>query len=463
MPPQTLRKDRPEGKDLEDVVNVDIVDIEKRREMQKYYVYVIEVTLRSKRRYIVYRRYNQFNNLCNNLEERFPIEAGQISSKDRVLPSLPKKKFIGRSAIRDVAKERLPHLTTYLQTILLSLPRKIARDPCVEQFIREKDYDTAKPYKGRYSFKRRESGSSQANGDTKRRPPPPGKPLPSAPRSTSGTLPPKRPVSGPPVPSTRPLISPSKLPSAKPTFVLPPKPLNKPVAGKSSLPAKPFVAAKPDVKVKPSPPAKPPVSGKPKPPPLAAKPIKGPRAQALYNYEARQHDELSFTKGDMIKLRQRRDEGWIEGEVKGKIGIVPVTYIEIIEDLQLEHSTDEWDTEDWDSGDDDDSTATLSCFYKGKEREISIPLSMISNPSYSELLQIISAALGDSKIALNYKDKDKHLVHVMDDSDMGLLVKEGIPKPAQMKSSDYVSWNVHATTQGDLSVYSVEPRRKKKK
>ncbi|XP_065826186.1 neutrophil cytosol factor 4-like [Oscarella lobularis] len=452
MPPQTIRSKEQSDED-DDVIDVDIVDIEKRREMQKYYVYVIEVTLRSKKRYIIYRRYNQFHNLGSNLEERFPIEAGYISAKERVLPSLPKKKFMGRSAIRDVAQERLPQLTAYLRTVLLSLPRKISRDPCVEQFIREKDYDS-KPYKGRYSFRRKLTGSTDPSTDTRKRPPPPTKALPNVPKSrssgSSSQQAPKRPTSGPP-----------PLPSNKPVSSL------SPTKTSLSVPIPSFLApaSKPGVKPKPSVPSKPPAVGskpkpKPNPPPLALKPITGPRAKALYNYEARQSDELSFSKGDMMKLRQRLDDGWVEGQLNGKIGIAPVTYIEIIEDLQLEHSTDEWDTDDWDD-DDDEGEVTLACFYKGRERDVTVSAAMASEPVYEELFHIISSALKQTDIVLNYKDRSDELVRLVDNTDMALLVKEGVPK--QLKSADHVPWQIYVTRSGDLSVYSVKPKKQKKK
>ena len=41
--------------------------------------------------YTIYRRYSQFDEMHNALEKRFPIEAGAIKAKDRVLPTLPGK------------------------------------------------------------------------------------------------------------------------------------------------------------------------------------------------------------------------------------------------------------------------------------------------------------------------------------------------------------------------------------
>lgn len=57
-------------------------------------VYVVEVSVKCGPKHIIYRRYNQFHNLSQVLDERYPIEAGHIDIKDRTLPSLP-----GHSAV----------------------------------------------------------------------------------------------------------------------------------------------------------------------------------------------------------------------------------------------------------------------------------------------------------------------------------------------------------------------------
>ena len=95
--------------DEDDIVDAEIVDLEKKKELRKYYVkgqavphssesngfvsawqvYVIEVSVKHGPKHIVYRRYNQFHNLSQILEERYPIEAGYIDIKDRTLPTLP--------------------------------------------------------------------------------------------------------------------------------------------------------------------------------------------------------------------------------------------------------------------------------------------------------------------------------------------------------------------------------------
>ena len=90
-----------------------IVDVEKVKGLSNYYVsvvtddsvcaslthtthththtqlYIVQVTCKNRSSYAIRRRYRQFDDLQNSLEKRFPIEAGDIRSKDRTLPTLP--------------------------------------------------------------------------------------------------------------------------------------------------------------------------------------------------------------------------------------------------------------------------------------------------------------------------------------------------------------------------------------
>jgi hypothetical protein len=45
--------------------------------------------------------------------ENFKTEGGGNNPDDRIIPFLPGKIIFGRSAIKDVAKERLPQLNVY--------------------------------------------------------------------------------------------------------------------------------------------------------------------------------------------------------------------------------------------------------------------------------------------------------------------------------------------------------------
>lgn len=50
---------------------------------------------------------------------------------------------------------------------------------------------------------------------------------------------------------------------------------------------------------------------------------------ALWNCEADADNELSFRKGDRMRIvhRQYEDKGWLMAELKGKTGLVPVNYV----------------------------------------------------------------------------------------------------------------------------------------
>lgn len=52
-------------------------------------------------------------------------------------------------------------------------------------------------------------------------------------------------------------------------------------------------------------------------------------AKAGYEYNANDLDELTFTVGEMIRIvRQTPDEGWVVGELNGRLGVVPLTHLE---------------------------------------------------------------------------------------------------------------------------------------
>jgi hypothetical protein len=57
----------------------------------------------------------------------------------------------------------------------------------------------------------------------------------------------------------------------------------------------------------------------PPPPP----PKKTPQLRALYNFEAREADELSFNVGDIIGLVSTNDPDWWTGKIGGKTGLFP--------------------------------------------------------------------------------------------------------------------------------------------
>ncbi|XP_020717694.1 uncharacterized protein LOC101453047 isoform X2 [Ceratitis capitata] len=53
-------------------------------------------------------------------------------------------------------------------------------------------------------------------------------------------------------------------------------------------------------------------------------------ARALYNFQGQNARELSFKKGDIIYIRRQVDRNWYEGEHNAMIGLLPVSYVEVI-------------------------------------------------------------------------------------------------------------------------------------
>ncbi|OWF54497.1 E3 ubiquitin-protein ligase SH3RF1-like isoform X1 [Mizuhopecten yessoensis] len=53
-------------------------------------------------------------------------------------------------------------------------------------------------------------------------------------------------------------------------------------------------------------------------------------AKALYNYEGKDQGDLSFRKGDMILLRKKVDENWFHGELGNQHGFFPASYVQVV-------------------------------------------------------------------------------------------------------------------------------------
>ncbi|KAM8808844.1 SH3 domain-containing protein 19 [Eudromia elegans] len=61
--------------------------------------------------------------------------------------------------------------------------------------------------------------------------------------------------------------------------------------------------------------------------------IKGPRCVARFEFIGDQKDELSFSEGETIILKEYVNEEWAKGELRGTSGIFPLNFVEVIEDL----------------------------------------------------------------------------------------------------------------------------------
>ncbi|KAK3099484.1 hypothetical protein FSP39_005124 [Pinctada imbricata] len=66
---------------------------------------------------------------------------------------------------------------------------------------------------------------------------------------------------------------------------------------------------------------------------------KGPRCCARFDFEGGGAGDLQFEEGDYIKILERVDAEWLRGELNGVVGIFPISFVEIIEDLSLDNSS----------------------------------------------------------------------------------------------------------------------------
>ncbi|NXO26584.1 SH319 protein, partial [Cisticola juncidis] len=67
--------------------------------------------------------------------------------------------------------------------------------------------------------------------------------------------------------------------------------------------------------------------------PSSSRSIKGPRCVARFEYIGDQKDELSFSEGETILLKEYVNEEWAKGELRGMSGIFPLNFVEVVEDL----------------------------------------------------------------------------------------------------------------------------------
>ncbi|XP_004464824.1 SH3 and PX domain-containing protein 2B [Dasypus novemcinctus] len=139
------------------IVEVKVLDVQKRRVPNKHYVYIIRVTWSSGSTEAIYRRYSKFFDLQMQMLDKFPMEGGQKDPKQRIIPFLPGKILFRRSHIRDVAVKRLIPIDEYCKA-LIQLPPYISQCDEVLQFFETRPEDLNPP-------KEEHTGKKKSGGD----------------------------------------------------------------------------------------------------------------------------------------------------------------------------------------------------------------------------------------------------------------------------------------------------------
>ncbi|XP_007520897.1 SH3 and PX domain-containing protein 2B [Erinaceus europaeus] len=145
------------------IVEVKVLDVQKRRVPNKHYVYIIRVTWSSGSTEAIYRRYSKFFDLQMQMLDKFPMEGGQKDPKQRIIPFLPGKILFRRSHIRDVAVKRLIPIDEYCKA-LIQLPPYISQCDEVLQFFETRPEDLNPPKEEHVGKKKSGGDSAAADG-----------------------------------------------------------------------------------------------------------------------------------------------------------------------------------------------------------------------------------------------------------------------------------------------------------
>ncbi|XP_039612487.1 neutrophil cytosol factor 1 [Polypterus senegalus] len=144
------------------VLHVELLGFERRFFPSQHYVYMFLVKWSDLSEKLIYRTFTEIYSFHKNLKEMFPIEAGEIDNKDRIIPSLPAPKWFDN---QKTTETRQGTLADYCRT-LLNLPIKISHCHLVLDFFRVRQHDENPP--APHPFKRNETflmGKEQTRTD----------------------------------------------------------------------------------------------------------------------------------------------------------------------------------------------------------------------------------------------------------------------------------------------------------
>uniref|UniRef100_A0A8C7VJJ1 Neutrophil cytosolic factor 1-like n=1 Tax=Oncorhynchus mykiss TaxID=8022 RepID=A0A8C7VJJ1_ONCMY len=145
------------------VRHVEFLGFEKRFFPSQHYVYMLMVKWNNLSEKLIYRGYPEIYTFHKSLMEMFPIEAGDIDKKDRIIPALPAPKWLDSQKSTET---RQSTLAEYCHS-LINLPPKISRCQLVCNFFKVRPEDENPP--AQQPFKRNEAivmSTDKARGNT---------------------------------------------------------------------------------------------------------------------------------------------------------------------------------------------------------------------------------------------------------------------------------------------------------
>lgn len=117
--------------------HVELMGFERRVTPSRHYVYRLMVKWSDLSEKLIYRTYPEIHTFHRSLKEMFPIEAGQIEKRDRIIPSLPAPRWVENEKSRESKKSTVAE---YCQA-LIQLPPHIARCSLLCSFFRVRPED----------------------------------------------------------------------------------------------------------------------------------------------------------------------------------------------------------------------------------------------------------------------------------------------------------------------------------
>uniref|UniRef100_A0A4W5K7I1 Neutrophil cytosolic factor 1 n=1 Tax=Hucho hucho TaxID=62062 RepID=A0A4W5K7I1_9TELE len=145
------------------VRHVEFLGFEKRFFPSQHYVYMLMVKWNNLSEKLIYRGYPEIYTFHKYLMEMFPIEAGDIDKKDRIIPALPAPKWLDSQKSTET---RQSTLAEYCHS-LINLPPKISRCQLVCNFFKVRPEDENPP--AQQTLKRNETfgmSTDKATGNT---------------------------------------------------------------------------------------------------------------------------------------------------------------------------------------------------------------------------------------------------------------------------------------------------------